>query len=789
MKANESFICRFLDGADKKFVIPVYQRPYSWKKSDCKLLFDDLMTVYREKYSSHFFGSLVYVANDIGGCWEYLIIDGQQRITTTSLLLLAIRNYVTETDIDVRINPEKITDTYLQDKYAQNENKLKLKLVQGDDTAYDKLINNQKADPDSAVVVNYNFLYEQISQLTPDELTGLYDAIMKLAVVNISLYPTEGDDPQLIFESLNSTGQDLEESDKIRNYVLMNMNSSDQAWFYRQYWEVLERTVSRDDINNFIRFYLAVKNRALPNKKKLYFVFKHYIEDNNLLKEDVLKDMLVYANFYKIVNYPDKTDHSCREVLNRLKKLNVNSTTPLLFDLMMYNQQGVITKTELNEAMRIIENFVIRREICGLPTNALNKLFVSLGSEIGKYIENNDISCLEAFKSAILSKTGKSRFPNNHEFEDKFINYELYNANSIIKKYILEELENYGTKEKIAVEDQINDGTLTIEHIMPQTMNPDWIQVLGDNWELVHSKYIDTIGNLTLTAYNSDYSNLSFAKKKTMPDKGFNFSKLSLNTFVKECDTWGEKQIVDRAKILQKKAQKIWWSPVTAYKPEFDDVWISWDDDFDFTNQVITKIRILGDEISVKNMSDAYRKVNEILYSLDPIEYVHVDEKCISRDASAMRRSAQVGEDVYIEMNLASQEKVNVIIRMMGYFDFDSQDLLFLVKKGFDVNDESTYDTVTPGKLAYGLLEDLANRGKLTAEDVELLKTKEYTRETFKKVVYPVLAEHREDHKGKSSRFRYKKKPITVNGEKFFVTGEWFEESKPDLIKWYNERK
>lgn len=788
MKANESFICRFLDGADKKFVIPVYQRPYSWKKSDCKQLFDDLMTVYREKYTSHFFGSLVYVASDVGNCNEYLIIDGQQRITTTSLLLLAIRNYVVNTGIDISINPDKITDTYLKDRYSQNENKLKLKLVQGDDTAYDRLINNQDVDPDSSIAVNYNYLYDQISALTPEELTGLYDAIMKLAVVNISLFPPEGDDPQLIFESLNSTGQDLNESDKIRNYVLMNMNSIDQAQFYKKYWEVLERTVSRDDINNFIRYYLAVKNRALPNMKKLYFVFKHYIEDNGLSKEEVLKDMLVYVGFYKSIIEADNAGSMYRS-LGRLKKLGVNSMTPLLFDLMQYHQQLGLSDKELEDSFKIIENFIIRREICGLPTNALNKLFVSLGSEIEKHIETDEISCYEAFKYSILSKTGRSRFPNNHDFEDKFYGYELYSANSAIRKYILEELENYGTKERVAVEEQINDGTLTIEHIMPQTLNDEWKSALGENWELVHSKYIDTIGNLTLTAYNSDYSNLSFEKKKTMKDKGFNSSKLSLNEYVKSCDSWGETEIIERAHRLYKRALQIWWSPETSYAPDTEDSWLNWDDDYDLTNQSIAKIRLLGDEIVVSNVSDAYKKICETLYTLDPIEFLQCDTKYISKDKSGFRRAVEVGKGAYVESNLASQVKMDIVKTVMEHYEFESQDLSFLVKKAFDVNDESTYDTVTPGRLAYEMIADLAGKGKLTDKDIDLLMTKEYTRETFSKVVYPALAERRDAHMGKGTKIRYKKDPVIANGRTIFISSEWFEDSKPDLIAWYRERK
>ena len=789
MKANGSWICRFLDGADKKFIIPVYQRSYSWEKSDCKKLFDDLMAVYHENYSSHFFGSLVYVMNDTGGCQEYQIIDGQQRITTVSILLIAIRNYIKVMGIDVGINPEKITDAYLQDRYAPNENKLKLKLVKGDDLAYDRLLNDQEISPDSSISVNYRYFYEKVSNLSMAELKGLYDAVMKLEIVNISLSPSNGDDPQLIFESLNSTGQDLKEADKIRNYVLMNMDSSSQEQFYKKYWEVLERKVPGESINDFIRYYLAVKNRDLSNMKKLYFTFKRYIEDNDLSKESVLEDMIVYAGFYRDIIAPEYSNRKCAGVLTKLRKLGVNSMIPLLFDLMKYNRESTLTDDELEKSIKIIESFIIRREICGLQANALNKLFVSIGAEIEKYIERNNISCYEAFKYALLSKKGKSRFPDDHDFEDKFEGYELYNAKRNIQKYIFEELENYGTKERIAVEEQIDDGTLTIEHIMPQTMNDDWKEALGENWEFIHSKYIDTIGNLTLTAYNSDYSNLSFAKKKTMSRKGFAYSKLSLNDYVKKCDAWGEREISERAGLLQKNAADIWRRPETSYMTGNDDNWVSWDDDYDFTNHSIEKIRLLGDEIVVKDVTDAFKKVNMRLYSEKPVEYRNFDCKYISEDETAFRRPVEVGDEIYVETNLSSQAKMEIIQGLMGYLDYDSNDLILLVSKTFDVNDETTYNKVTPGKLAYCLIKDLADHDKITDEEVDLLKTKEYTRDNFRKMTYPVLADYRTDNMGAGKKIRYKKDPVTINGKEQFVTSEWYEESKKDLINWYRTLK
>lgn len=269
MQAHENNFLRFIGGPDKNFIIPVYQRPYSWGKENCVQLMKDLRDVYTRNYKSHFFGSIVYVEQNNGACAEYTIIDGQQRITTISLLLLAIRNYMlANPELSIpTINPDKIKNSYLTDEYADSEKKLKLKLVQGDDGAYDALLNLKSPIENTRITANYNYFYGEISKLDADILKKLYDAITKLDIVSISLQPQNGDDPQLIFESLNSTGQDLEPSDKIRNFVLMGLKAKQQERFYRTYWEPLENTVQRNEINKFIRYYLAVKTRKLVNEK------------------------------------------------------------------------------------------------------------------------------------------------------------------------------------------------------------------------------------------------------------------------------------------------------------------------------------------------------------------------------------------------------------------------------------------------------------------------------------------------------------------------------------------
>lgn len=682
MKANENNVLRLISGPDKKFIIPVYQRPYSWKKKNCEQLLKDLKDVYERGHKSHFFGSLVYVSENSGSCEEFIIIDGQQRITTVSLLLLAICNFLIEhPDIKIdSINTTKIKNAYLTDEYANNAKKLKLKLIQGDDAAYDALIERNIPIENTCVTANYKYFYSEIKKMNSKELAGIYSAIGKLDIVSISLQPQNGDDPQLIFESLNSTGLDLETADKIRNYVLMNMNHKEQEKFYKNYWEPLEKTVGDCDINKFIRYYLAIKTRKLYDEKKLYFEFKYYREGSQCSIDVILKDMIEYAGYYRSIVNPKQEKKAYSDILERINKLDMKTCIPLIMDLFKSETNGYITEEKLNKALEVIENFIVRREICSLPTNIFNKLFVQIGAEVDKEIKNNNMDYYDVFCYKLLSKTGKSRFPNNHDFREHFDSYDLYNAKSSMKKYILERLENFGNKELVAVEKLIDEKKLTIEHVMPQTLNDEWKQQLGKNWEIIKEKYLNTIGNLTLTAYNSNYSNLSFQKKKIMEEKGFLSSKLFLNDYIKRCNEWGEKQIKKRADILYKKAEKIWWIPDVVEDNEIEKTeWINWDEDVDITSKKISQVEVMGILMETKDMSDAYRKIHKSLFELEPTIYYKLDFVWFNQSKENMKRAYELSENAYIETNKSSQDKFKTIKKVAEIMQLDSNDIRLLM--------------------------------------------------------------------------------------------------------------
>lgn len=790
MKASESKILRFIDGGDKKFIIPVYQRPYSWKKDNCIQLMKDLKDVIYSNFESHFFGSIVFVSQNNGACEEHTIIDGQQRITTVSLLLLALRNYVLlHPELEINVNPNKITNAYLTDEYSNNEKKLKLKLVQGDDEAYDNLVENNSPIENTSITANYNYFYGEIEKMTPHEIEDLNNAIGKLDIVSISLQPQNGDDPQLIFDSLNSTGQKLEPSDKIRNFVLMRMASSQQEKFYKRYWEPLESKVTREELDKFIRYYLAVKLRKLCKEDKLYFEFKKFQESSKRDIETIIQDMLEFAEYYKNISKPLAAGQSWSTTLARINKLEIKTCVPLLMDIFKANAEGFISTEELCDAFRVIENYIIRREICDLPTNALNKVFVQLGAEVEKDIEDKGMSYYDALRQEIMKKTGKSRFPNAQEFEDKFMTYDLYNTKSSIKKYILERLENYQNRELVTVEELIDNGTLTIEHIMPQSLTPEWKEMLGEKWELVHTKYKDTIGNLTLTAYNSDYSNSPFKAKKTMPEKGFVFSKLFLNVYVKSCNEWNEDKILERASELFKKASEIWWMPEKlVVENEVVDEWVDWDEDVDITNKRISQVTIMESVINTVDVTAAYKAIHQTLYDLDPTIYHNNQFAWFAKSDTTMRKPCEIGINAYIETNKSSQEKLNTIKAVADLCHLESGDLRFLIQEKpdvFSLDNESTYSKVTVGKLAYEMFERLIKLNSISVEEIEKLKTKEYTKLLFNHTDYPVIADSRDANRGNSRLIRYRKKALIFNEKEIFITTQWFEGNRDDLVAWY----
>lgn len=616
MKGSASHLLEFLEGSRKRFIIPVYQRNYDWKQENCKQLFDDLVQVIRENKQSHFFGSIVSYAHLRD---EVVLIDGQQRITTVSLILIAMINAMKQ---GIMVSEDSnlvdiLQDTYIIDKYRKEERKVRLKPFRDDCNAFDRLIFNTEEDyvADSKVTHNYHYFYDRITNLKELTMDELYRAIDSLEIIDIVLEPEHGDDPQLIFESLNSTGLDLTEADKIRNFILMGLQPDIQEKYYDDYWNKIENCTG-SELDSFVRNYLTIETGVIPNIRNVYQAFKAYAKGKDI--QQLLGQMLTYATAYKKLTTFDLGDSEANEIAKRLDLLDMTVAYPFLMAFMIYASDTGIYEKELAPVLSCIESFIFRRLMCDLPTNALNKIFATLHKFIVKNKKETD-TYSDVMIYYLETRKLSSAFPKDEEFLNGFTTKNIYAMRGKNKTYLFERLENGSSKEKNDIVGNIAEGILTIEHIMPQTLSPWWRQELGDKYETIHEKWLHTIANLTLTGYNSTYSNKSFPEKKTI-ENGFLQSGLRLNQYIAKFDQWTEKELEIRKKDLSDKALKIWTYPSTNFKPvkKEDDVVSLSEDNGVATGRKITSFLFKDTIYAVSDWAKMMWEMVQLLYAINP---------------------------------------------------------------------------------------------------------------------------------------------------------------------------
>ena len=545
MKATETFLLRFLDST-KQFILPIFQRRYSWEKQQCQQLWDDVLRVgENEDIPSHFLGSIVSIGDGSPTVPKFLVIDGQQRLTTLALLLSALGRAIEGQNDDIGIDRSRLEGYYLFNDKEDGALRHKQLLTPHDkDTLIQLLEDGDAVDDTSLLVKNYRFFENQLRRTDPETI---YNGLQKLMIVDIALDP-RSDNPQLIFESLNSTGLNLSQADLIRNYVLMGQEPAFQQRLYETYWYPMEQSfgthyAKRFDL--FIRNYLTLKMRQIPNKKRVYESFKRYMagKEQPEALEAIIREIVRYSEHYVRIALLEEADRELRACLEDIHSLSVEVTFPFLLDIYEDYTQERLDKEEVIELLRLIESYVCRRAICEVPTHSLDTFLITLMGQIDK----DDY--LQSLKVAFSRMTGTGRFPSDQEFKREFLIKDVYNLR--ICNYLLRRLENYGRKEPIRVEDY------TIEHVMPQTLSEEWQEELGEDWREAHDKYLHTIGNLTLTGYNSELSNSTFIDKQLM-EGGFRYSPLRLNESLREAEQWDETAIADRAERLLEKACKIW---------------------------------------------------------------------------------------------------------------------------------------------------------------------------------------------------------------------------------------
>ena len=685
MKGTECKFVKYMEGADKRFVIPVYQRNYDWKTENCKQLYDDLVKIIKEHRKSHFFGSLVSVYNPDGHNEEFLIIDGQQRLTTVSLLFLAMYNLIDKGIIvsETANLKQRIFEEYLVDKWKPEDTRIKLKPVKNDQKAFGKLFS----DPiehirESNLTVNYDYFYHRIQkqEITIDQL---YDAICCLEIINIRL--DRDDNPQLIFESLNSTGLDLSEGDKIRNFILMGLPPKEQEDYYEKYWNKIE-VCTKYDVSAFIRDYLSVKQQVIPQQKKIYINFKEFVEIGKIETESLLVEMLAYAKRYQILLDGKSGSAVLDTCIDRLNRLETTVTRPYFLEVLRLYSENKLTLAQVTEIFLTTENYLFRRTMCDLPTNALNKIFLMLHREIVR-CDGTEDNYVEKLKYALLSKKERARFPDDEEFKAAFAERSVYLMNSKNKIYILERFENFGTSEDKDVYRHCDDGTYSIEHIMPQHLTPVWQKELGDDYEQIHELWLHRMANLTLTAYNSKYSNSSFTEKKTMQN-GFDDSGIRMNTWIAKKDKWTLKEIEKRNEHLMGRALTIWARPTTAFQPEEKQLdSYTLEDDEMLSGRLIARFSYKNTEQPVKSWAEMYQKVLKILYAEDKtiITKLAVSSEDnialhFSMNPTEFTKNVEIGDGIFVWTNTNTQSKLSVLKRIFKLYGADPSDLVFYLR-------------------------------------------------------------------------------------------------------------
>lgn len=692
MMGNARAIYQMFDGSDTKLTIPVYQRNYDWKVANCQQLFNDLVAMVREKRTNHFFGSIVEIGGDYSG--EKQIIDGQQRLTTVYLLILALVKLLEEGKItSSTMIPRKIRDSYLIDQYVDDVENLKryrLQPVKHDAVALMRLFGPESGYiENSNQTTNFQFFQDEIlkQRISVDEL---WEAIQHLIVIDISLRRSE-DNAQLIFESLNSTGVDLTEADKIRNFVLMNLPADQQEEYYNKYWHPIELDTEEGNeyhVSEFIRNYLTFKLKKVPAMGKVYLVFKRFIEQRKVTTEAILQDLLKYAGYEKQIRSAQSSSDKVNVLLKRLAVLEVNVTRPFILPLFDYWQEGNITADEVATILGSVESYIFRRLICGMQNNSLNKLFATLFSDSLKYVGQAD-NYVDIINYLLLSKGEVSHFPTDVEFAESIETRDAYNMRQQTKYYLFDRLENQDSLERVNVIDGMKNNRYTIEHIMPQTLSSAWKKELGDDYQAIYDRWDNRLANLTLTAYNSSYSNKSFHEKKTA-ENGFDHSGFRLNDFVKGCDQWTEKELIERSELLKQTALKLWPMPSSNFQPKVvENEVYGLDDDNNYANVKIASYSLMNTpyKLPKRTWKEMYIGVVRALYELDPAPM----RQLIAGDRTKLEKVlidhpengfSQVADGVYLYTSTDNWNKIHKLRDLFDFYGIDQSELQIEVVSG-----------------------------------------------------------------------------------------------------------
>jgi uncharacterized protein with ParB-like and HNH nuclease domain len=653
MKANETKVDKFLATNETTFAIPVYQRNYDWTLTQCRQLFYDIIeTGKSDKINAHFIGSIVYVHDDVytaSGLTELTIIDGQQRLTTITLIYIALYRLAQQLDNQMLVN--RIHKTYLINEFAPEAEKLKLKPTENNKEALQHILNSQNGEEFkgySKIIENFNFFKNSI---TADNYEIIQRGLSKLIFIDIAL-DRQKDNPQRIFESLNSTGLELAQADLIRNYILMGLSRTNQENIYKSYWEIIEKnakdeTLNQTKVSDFIRDFLTLKNKEIPNKSNVYVTFKeNYPTETVDVLEKNLSEIKSLSKFYnKLVNPKNEEDKAVRQQLEFINRLEINVAFPFLMKVYEDYSNEVIDKQIFISVLALIQSFSFRRFIVGLPTNALNKIFMSL------YDKVEQDNYLFSIQKSLLSRTGVQRFPRDTETINALKEKDVYNIKSKNRTYLLERLENYQNNELVVIE---GNSDITIEHIFPQNPDPKWKLELGnDEYNFIKETYLNTIGNLTLSGNNGKLGNKYFTEKQLMDDdgkeQGYKFSRLWLNRDIKDKENWNRTEIEGRAKVIAERFLNIWQYPDIQIENSYENNDINIFEAEDPGGKKIEYYVLLEQRTSVSSAKDFYVSVFKQLFELSSELFF----------TTGLRERIMLVSDINIERLERDYEKLN----------------------------------------------------------------------------------------------------------------------------------
>lgn len=652
MQASEIKLQQIIEG-EKQYVVPLFQRAYSWGDKEWKTLWEDLVDLYeQESPRPHFFGSIVTIPTTSvpEGVAKYLLIDGQQRLTTIFILMTVLRDQIKSSDCPELA--DEIHNTLLVNPYKKGVDKFKLLPTQLDRTAFHDFIEKTTKDrPDLPLVKAYGYFDRQFKKKDFDRAKFKKVITNYLSLVSIVLDPN--DNPHLVFESLNAKGRPLTQADLIRNYFFMRIHIDQQDQIYQQLWLPMQSALE-DDLTEYIRHFL-MRRGVRVNKSDVYFALKEDVTKDNAI--EYLGDLAQFANYYEKLLHPEKESESrISKGISRLNRIEVTVAYPFLLNVYADYYANKISVSQFLEILNTLENFMIRRFVCNVPTNSLNKIFPPLYSQI---CEKNPDNFVAAMKSILQSKV----YPKDYEFRDRIQNVKLYGAGDrqIKTKLILESIEeSYEHKECVSFE----KATITIEHVLPQTLTEWWKSHLGDEWEIVHELWLHTLGNLTLTGYNSELSNDDFETKRQMLRE----SHLEINRYFDGIAAWRLEDIKNRSAELSEVALGIW--------PYFGD-------DGDIQNPTVvtgTKpvaLWILGQKFDVKSWRDVLVHIMNVIAELVPEKFEQVTQefpRFVGRDRKRFREIKELNNGAFVEVNLSADAIQRFCSQAMETIDLTSDD-------------------------------------------------------------------------------------------------------------------